>query len=66
MCQIIHMLLDIRKIKFKLIGADYHYLNRDSGETENRSYNFSTKKVKISTHDDSGDKEKTILRSFKY
>ena len=52
--------------EFKLIGADYNYLNRGSGETENRSYNFSTKKVKISTQNNSDDKKKTILRSFKY
>ncbi|GGF16582.1 hypothetical protein [Flavobacterium limi] len=52
--------------EFKLIGADYNYLHRGSGETENRSYNFSTKKVKISTDDNSGSKEKTLLRPFKY
>lgn len=55
-----------QKNEFKLIGADYNYTNRGSGETESRSYNFSTKKVKISTGNISSDKEKTILRPFKY
>lgn len=32
--------------RFYLIGADYNYTNRGSGETENRSYNFLTKKSK--------------------
>ena len=52
--------------EFKLIGADYNYTNRGSGKTENRSYNFLTKKVKISIGNISSDKEKTILRPFKY
>ena len=53
--------------EFKLIGADYNYINRGSGETENRSYNLLTKKVKISNESISGDKvkEKTTLRPFK-
>ena len=53
--------------EFKLIGADYNYINRGSGETENRSYNLLTKEVKISNESISGDKvkEKTTLRPFK-
>jgi len=52
--------------EFKLIGADYNYTNRGSGETENRSYNFLTTKVKISTGNISSDKEKIQLRKFKF
>ena len=47
-----------------LIGADYNYANRASGDTEDRSYNFLTKKVKIVTGNFSDDKQKVKLRSF--
>jgi hypothetical protein len=50
--------------QFHLIGADYFYTNRGSGETENRSYNFVTKKVKISTGTISNDKQKIVWRVF--
>ncbi|MCB9169423.1 MAG: hypothetical protein H6597_05995 [Flavobacteriales bacterium] len=50
--------------EFKLIGADYNYLNRGSGETEDRSYNFLTKKVKIVIGNSSSDKQKTLWRTF--
>jgi hypothetical protein len=55
-----------QKNEFKLIGSDYNYTNRGSGEIENRSYNFLTKKVEKSTGNISSDKEKKILRSFKF
>lgn len=56
-----------QKNEFKLIGADYYYTNRGSGETNDRSYNFLTKKVEISTGTTiSSDKKKTILRQFKF
>jgi hypothetical protein len=50
--------------EFKLIGVDYYYLNRGSGETEDRSYNFLTKKVRISTGTISSDFQKTKWRKF--
>lgn len=48
-----------------LIGADYNYLHRGSGETESRSYNFLTKKVKVSTGTIESNKRKVILRTIK-
>ena len=45
--------------EFKLIGADHHYINRGSGETEDRSYNFLTRRMKISTGTISSDKLNT-------
>lgn len=51
--------------KFYLIGADYNYTNRGSGEIENRSYNFITKKVKIATGIISSDKQKVLWKTFK-
>jgi hypothetical protein len=48
--------------EFQLIGADYYYLNRGSGETEGRSYNFLTRKVKVSRGTISNDKLKTRWR----
>ena len=52
--------------EFRLIGADYNHTHRGSGETENRSYNFLSKKVKISTGNISNDNKKIILRHFKF
>jgi hypothetical protein len=50
---------------FKLIGADFNSANRGSGETEDRSYNFLTKKVKVTKGNFSTDKKhKPLLRSF--
>jgi hypothetical protein len=49
---------------FVLIGADYNYVNRASGETEERSYNFLTKKVKVSTGTIESDKQKVIWRTI--
>ena len=45
--------------EFKFIGADHHYINRGSGETEDRSYNFLTRRMKISTGTISSDKLNT-------
>lgn len=50
--------------QFQLIGADYNSTNRGSGDIENRSYNFSTKKVKISTGNISIDKQKITWRTI--
>ena len=50
---------------FVLIGADYNATNRASGEMEDRSYNFLTKKVSISTGNISAEKLKTVWRKFK-
>lgn len=47
---------------FALIGADYNYVDRSSGETEYRSYNFLTKKVKLSTGTIQSDKQKVVWR----
>lgn len=54
----------IQDTDFVLIGADYHYVNRGSGETEDRSYNFLIKKVKISTGTLESDKQKVIWRTI--
>lgn len=50
--------------EFILIGADYNSTNRGSGEMEDRSYNFISKKVKTSTGNISTDKQKTEWRKF--
>jgi hypothetical protein len=50
--------------QFVLIGADYNSVNRGSGETEDRSYNFLTKKVKVATGTIESDKQKTVWRSI--
>ncbi len=50
--------------ELNLIGAEYHYINRGSGETEDRSYNFLTSRVKISTGTISSDKSKTKWRTL--
>lgn len=44
--------------EFELIGVDYNSANRASGDTEDCSYNFLTKKVKVSTGNFSQDKKK--------
>ncbi len=49
--------------QFYLIGADHNSANRGSGDTEERSYNFLTKKVKIVTGNFPG-KQKSKLSSF--
>lgn len=51
--------------EFVLIGADYNSTNRSSGETEDRSYDFLSKSVKISTGNTSTDKRKTEWRKFR-
>lgn len=50
--------------EFTLIGADYNSAQRNTGETENRSYNFLTKKVKIETGNFSSDTQKIKWRKF--
>lgn len=50
--------------QFVLIGADYNSVNRGSGETEDRSYNFLTKKVKVATGTIESDKQKTVWRTI--
>lgn len=51
--------------EFNLIGADNIYVHRATGETEDRSYNFLTKKVKIATGNISSEKEKISWKSIK-
>lgn len=51
--------------EFRLIGAEYNYLNRKSGETEERSYNFLKNKVKLSTGTISSDIMKTKWHNLK-
>jgi hypothetical protein len=48
--------------EFILIGADNNSTNRASGETEDLSYNFLSRQVKISTGNISIDKQKTKWR----
>ncbi len=50
--------------QFQLIGADYNSANRGSGDTEDRSYNFLTKKVKIAIGNFSNDKQDVKWRTF--
>jgi hypothetical protein len=50
--------------EFVLIGADDNYVNRGSGETEDRSYNFLTKKVKVATGTIESDKQKIVRRTI--
>lgn len=52
--------------KFYLIGVDYNYTNRASGEINNRSYNFLTKKVVVGTGNISNNKEKISKKVFKF
>lgn len=51
--------------KFYLVGADYNYTNRASGEVKNRSYNFLTRKVILGTGNISSNKEKISKKDFK-
>jgi hypothetical protein len=55
-----------RENQFKLIGADYNSANRGSGEMEDRSYNFLTKKVKVTRGNFSSDKQKIDWRTFDF
>lgn len=50
--------------EFALIGADCRSTNRASGATEDRSYNFLTKKVKISTGNISSDRQRVVWRKL--
>jgi len=50
--------------EFRLIGADYNSTHRASGETEDRSYNFLTKKVRIAKGTISSDNEKVTWGTF--
>lgn len=50
---------------FVLIGADKTDVQRNTGEMETRSYNFSTGKVQIKTGKTSSDKEKVKWRTFR-
>ena len=54
----------LRDNKFKLIGADYNSTMRNTGETEDRSYNFLSKKVKVTTGNIENDKQKTRWKQF--
>lgn len=55
-----------QKGKFELIGADKIYLRRNSGETEERSYNFLTGKVKITKGNIEGDpKDQVTWKNYK-
>lgn len=51
--------------EFILIGADCNSFQRNTGEMENRSYNFLTKKVKIEVGNVSSEKTKVKWRNFK-
>jgi hypothetical protein len=53
-----------RDNEFVLIGADYNSVNRASGETEDRTYNFLTKKVKVAKGTIESDKQKIVWRSI--
>lgn len=50
--------------EFALIGADCRSTNRGSGATEDRSYNFLTKKVKIATGNISSDRHRVVWRTI--
>lgn len=51
--------------EFVLIGAEDNSFQRNTGESENRSYNFLTKKVKIEIGNVSSENSKVKLRNFK-
>jgi hypothetical protein len=55
-----------RDNQFKLIGADYNSTMRNSGETEDRSYNFISNKVKITTGNIENEKQKTRWKSLNF
>jgi hypothetical protein len=48
---------------FVLVGADDNSVNRGSGETEDRSYNFLMKKIKVATGTIESDEQKIIWRA---
>jgi len=50
--------------QFVLIGADYYSVNRGSGDTEYRSYNFLTKKLRVATGTIESDKHKIVWRTI--
>jgi len=50
--------------QFVLIGADYNSVNRGLGETEDRSYNFLTKKVKVAMGTIESDIQKIVWRKI--
>lgn len=50
--------------QFVLIGAYYNSVNRGSGETDYRSYNFLTKKVKVATGTIENNKQKIVWRTI--
>lgn len=50
---------------FALIGADTTSLQRNTGETETRSYNFLTRKVKVEKGSIENNKSNSTLRNFK-
>ncbi len=53
--------------KFVLIGADKTESTRNSGETESRSYNFLTRRMKISTGNFASDERENIRwKSFRF
>ncbi len=54
-----------QKSEFALIGVDYNSVRRNSGEVENRSYNFLTRKVRIEKGSISNNKTRNTMRSFK-
>ncbi|MBX7153393.1 MAG: hypothetical protein K1X91_00430 [Bacteriodetes bacterium] len=49
---------------FSLIGADYSYLLRNTGDIDERSYNFITKKIQIKTTKGSSGKTKTSWKTL--
>lgn len=51
--------------KFELIGADKTETQRNTGEMETRSYNFVTGKVKVTTGNFEGKKEKVTWKTYK-
>ncbi len=54
--------------RFKMIGADHYYYVRNSGETELRSYNFLTRRMKIVTgsYSDDSVENKVIWKRFHF
>ncbi len=50
--------------EFKPIGTDYNSTMRNTEETEDRNYNFLTKKVKVMTGNVSGNEQKTKWTSI--
>jgi hypothetical protein len=50
--------------QFVLIGADYYSVNRGSGDTEYRSYNFLSKKLRVATGKIESDMHKIVWRTI--